>query len=77
MFRKNKWGGKAMMSVTDALDMVASRLNGPFNIESVVTPIDVEISEAIMTLQDDGAEFSKKVTPAFLSFLPTMMLGIT
>ncbi|CAG5132697.1 unnamed protein product, partial [Candidula unifasciata] len=42
----------------DALNMLAGRLEGPFNIESVVDPLDVKISEAIMNLQEN----SQKVT---------------
>lgn len=37
------------------------RLEGPFNIESVIDPIDVKISEAIMTFQDRGKEITDKV----------------
>lgn len=41
--------------------LVAQRLEGPFNIESVMGPIDVKISEAIMILQDNSAEVSFRV----------------
>lgn len=49
-------------SVTDSLSKVAERLEGPFNIESVVDPIDVKISDAIMNFQENNEEVSKKVT---------------
>lgn len=47
--------------VTDAMLMVAQRLEGPFNIESVMEPIDVKISEAIMNMQDNSAQVSYRV----------------
>jgi len=45
----------------DALMKVANRLEGPFNIESVVDPIDVKISEAIMNFQENSETVSTKV----------------
>ncbi|XP_028836318.1 glypican-6a isoform X2 [Denticeps clupeoides] len=45
----------------DAMLLVAERLEGPFNIESVMEPIDVKISEAIMTMQDNTMQVSAKV----------------
>lgn len=47
--------------LTDAMLLVAQRLEGPFNIESVMEPIDVKISEAIMNMQDNSAEVSYRV----------------
>lgn len=47
--------------LTDAMLLVAQRLEGPFNIESVMEPIDVKISEAIMNMQDSSAEVSYRV----------------
>ncbi|XP_061648211.1 glypican-6b isoform X1 [Phyllopteryx taeniolatus] len=44
----------------DAMLLVALRLEGPFNIESVMDPIDVKISEAIMNMQDNSAQVSYK-----------------
>ncbi|KAI8514278.1 Glypican-4, partial [Branchiostoma belcheri] len=44
----------------DAMLMVADRLEGPFNIESVVDPIDVKISDAIMNLQENSITVSSK-----------------
>lgn len=41
--------------------LVADRLTGPFNIEAVMEPIDVKISEAIMTMQDNSIQVSSKV----------------
>lgn len=43
--------------------LVADRLEGPFNIEAVMEPIDVKISEAIMTMQDNTMQVSAKVHP--------------
>ncbi|KAF4119108.1 hypothetical protein G5714_001159 [Onychostoma macrolepis] len=45
----------------DAMLLVAERLEGPFNIEAVMEPIDVKISEAIMTMQDNSMQVSSKV----------------
>uniref|UniRef100_A0A8C2XAP6 Glypican 6b n=1 Tax=Cyclopterus lumpus TaxID=8103 RepID=A0A8C2XAP6_CYCLU len=45
----------------EALLLVAQRLEGPFNIESVMEPIDVKISEAIMNMQDNSAQVSYMV----------------
>lgn len=45
----------------DALLMLADRLEGPFNIESVVDPIDIKISDAIMNFQESGPQVSEKV----------------
>ena len=38
------------------MKQLADRLEGPFNIEAVVDPIDVKISEAIMILQEKQPE---------------------
>jgi hypothetical protein len=48
------------------MEKVTDRLLGPFNIEMVVEPIDIKISEAIMNFQENGPEVSQKV---FLSEL--------
>ncbi|XP_061619497.1 glypican-6a isoform X2 [Phyllopteryx taeniolatus] len=47
---------------TDAMLLVAERLQGPFHIEAVIEPIDLKISEAIMTMQDNNKILSAKVT---------------
>ncbi|CAL8268178.1 unnamed protein product [Lota lota] len=47
--------------ITYAMLLVAQRLEGPFNIESVMEPIDVKISEAIMTMQENSAQVSYRV----------------
>ncbi|KAF3825721.1 hypothetical protein GH733_006548 [Mirounga leonina] len=44
----------------DAMLLVAERLEGPFNIESVMDPIDVKISEAIMNMQENSMQVSAK-----------------
>lgn len=58
------------MSVTDALDRVIIRLLGPFNIENVVEPIDIKISEAIMNFQENANDVSDKVSSQTTSVLP-------
>lgn len=40
---------------------VQQRLLGPFNIELVVEPINVKISEAIMNFQESANQVSTKV----------------
>lgn len=42
---------------------LAERLEGPFNFESVMDPIDVKISEAIMNMQENSMQVSQKVGP--------------
>lgn len=47
---------------------LAERLEGPFNFESVMDPIDVKISEAIMNMQENSMQVSQKVSvPLHLS----------
>uniref|UniRef100_A0A803JXV1 Glypican 4 n=1 Tax=Xenopus tropicalis TaxID=8364 RepID=A0A803JXV1_XENTR len=45
----------------DAMLLVAERLEGPFNIETVMDPIDVKISDAIMNMQENSMQVSQKV----------------
>nr|XP_008122154.1 PREDICTED: glypican-4 [Anolis carolinensis] len=45
----------------DSMLMVAERLEGPFNIETVMDPIDVKISDAIMNMQENSMQVSQKV----------------
>ena len=45
----------------DSLILLSSRLETSFNIESVVDPIDIKISEAIMNFQENGMQVSQKV----------------
>ncbi|XP_043086559.1 glypican-4-like [Puntigrus tetrazona] len=40
---------------------LAERLEGPFNFESVMDPIDVKISDAIMNMQENSIQVSQKV----------------
>lgn len=40
---------------------LAEKLEGPFNIETVVDPIDVKISDAIMNFQENSETVSTKV----------------
>lgn len=43
--------------------LVADRLQGPFNIEAVIEPVDIKISEAIMAMQENSMQVSAKVMP--------------
>lgn len=52
---------KAWNEYIEALKMVAIRLEGPFNIETVVDPIDVKISEAIMNFQEGSEAVQEKI----------------
>lgn len=45
----------------EALTKLGERLDGPFNIESVVAPIDVDISNAIMNMQETAVVFTEEV----------------
>ncbi|XP_076858047.1 glypican-6b isoform X2 [Brachyhypopomus gauderio] len=45
----------------DAMLLLTEKLEGPFNIESVMEPIDVKISEAIMNMQDKSVQLSYQV----------------
>ncbi|XP_028999613.1 glypican-6-like isoform X2 [Betta splendens] len=45
----------------DAMLLVADRLEGPVDIEAVIEPIDIKISDAIMTMQDNSMVVSAKV----------------
>jgi len=41
---------------------VADRLQGPFNAEDIIGPINVKISDAIMNFQETSETVTKKVT---------------
>ncbi|CAL1544757.1 unnamed protein product [Lymnaea stagnalis] len=45
----------------ESLNKVAQRLEGPFNFETVMDPIDVKISEAIMNFQENANVVSTKI----------------
>uniref|UniRef100_A0A8C6S8D3 Glypican 4 n=1 Tax=Neogobius melanostomus TaxID=47308 RepID=A0A8C6S8D3_9GOBI len=45
----------------DAMLGLADRLEGPFNFESVIEPIDVKLSDAIMNMQENSMQVSQKV----------------
>lgn len=42
--------------------LVANRLEGPDNIEAVIDPVDIKISEAIITMQENSMQVSAKVS---------------
>ena len=50
--------------LTDEMLRLATRLKGPFNIERVVLPIDVKISDAIMNFQQNAQSIIHKVSVA-------------
>lgn len=49
------------MMFTEQLLKLQERLDGPFNTETVMDPIDVKISEAIMNFQENSEAVSSKV----------------
>ena len=57
---------------------MADRLEGPFNIENVVEPIEVKISDAIMNFQENAESVTLKVgiQDDFINFLLSDM-GVT
>jgi len=50
-----------LFSILDSMLGLAERLEGPFNFESVMDPIDVKISDAIMNMQENSIQVSQKV----------------
>lgn len=60
------------LPVLDSMLLVAERLEGPFNIESVMDPIDVKISDAIMNMQENSMQVSQKVNGPNLGFIYRM-----
>lgn len=40
---------------------LASRLGGPFNVEMVVSPLGIKLSEAVMVFMENFDSFSSKV----------------
>ncbi|CAG5053771.1 unnamed protein product [Parnassius apollo] len=53
--------GELWDAYVDSVEKVADRLQGPFNIAMVVEPIDIKISEAIMSFQEHNQEISQKI----------------
>ena len=47
--------------VSEALLELTDRLKGPFNVETVVEPINVQISEAVMIFQEKVQDVATKV----------------
>lgn len=58
-----------MLWFSDAMLSLAERLEGPFNFESVMDPIDVKISDAIMNMQENSMQVSQKVSIILHYFL--------
>lgn len=50
-----------LLIVLEVLMKLAERLEGSFNIESVVDPIDIKISDAIMNFQEESENINAKV----------------
>lgn len=60
-FRRFLKKNKIIKYVSDAIDKVADRLIGPYNVVSVVEPLNIKISEAVMNFQEIGADVSQKI----------------
>lgn len=52
----DKWRG-----YVSALDELALKLSTSYNIETIIAPLDVQISEAIMNFQENGPNISEQV----------------
>ncbi|CAL8072001.1 unnamed protein product [Orchesella dallaii] len=52
---------KPWTEFTSALEGILDRLLGPYNVEAVVEPIHIKISEAIMNFQESGTDLSQAV----------------
>lgn len=52
---------KPWTEFTNALEGILDRLLGPYNVEAVVEPIHIKISEAIMNFQESGTDLSQAV----------------
>jgi hypothetical protein len=52
---------KTWTEFTNALEQILDRLLGPYNVEAVVEPIHIKISEAIMNFQESGPDLSQAV----------------
>ena len=50
-----------MTFFAENLQILSDRLVGPFDIEAVVDPIGVKISDAIMNFQNSGYDVTSKV----------------
>ncbi|XP_015920377.1 glypican-6 [Parasteatoda tepidariorum] len=53
--------GNEWISFIDSLINLVSRLENSYNIESILEPIDIKISEAVMNFQENGVLISKKL----------------
>lgn len=53
--------------------MLAVKLEGPLNIERVVTPIDRKLSDAIVNFQENSVPISSKVRKYMLVLYPQWM----
>lgn len=51
----------SIFRIPEAVDKVADRLLGPFNIEMLVRPLNLKISEAIMNFQENSNDVSQRV----------------
>ncbi|XP_074530411.1 glypican-4 [Halichoeres trimaculatus] len=58
----------------DAMLGLAERLEGPFNFETVIDPIDVKLSDAIMNMQENSMQVSHKVFQGCGQPKPSMAL---
>ena len=69
-------GFNNFLHFSEAMKQLAIRLEGPFNIESVVDPIDVKISDAIMILQENSITVRDQVRNTLCSLCNKLNLEI-
>ena len=50
--------------VSAALSQLAERLGRAFNVETIILPLDINISDAIMSFQESGFQITQKVFDA-------------
>ena len=48
-------------NIADGLRQLLNRLDGPFNIEAVLEPFEVKLSEAVMMVQENQVEIDEAV----------------
>lgn len=53
-----------ILSISAALSQLAERLGRAFNVETIILPLDINISDAIMSFQESGFQITQKVFDA-------------
>ena len=53
-----------IIPISAALSQLAERLGRAFNVETIILPLDINISDAIMSFQESGFQITQKVFDA-------------